>query len=333
MAITVGVIGATGTAGGNVVEGLFSSSTDFAVISFTREASIDSPSNRQLKDKNVQIVGYDLDGPQEKLVELLKEVDVLISCIAWEHLHLQIPWIKAAKIANVKRFVPSEWVGPAPRGVIDIKDKKLEILGEIQRNRLPYTIIDVGCWYQVWVPQVPSGRTDHAHSPYIDHRIVGDGNVKFALTDMSDIGKYVAKIIADPRTINRRVLAYTEVLSMNEIWDVMARVTGEEPPKSYVSEEQLHDIIAECRKRLESSSLSLSDPSNIMDTANFNMGQYQISWCIRGDNTPEYADYLGYLSFWELFPEFPKGKSLEVFYKEVLGGAVSDLAGTAQLAD
>jgi hypothetical protein len=31
--------------------------------------------------------------------------------------------IKAAKIANVKRFVPSEWVGPAPRGVIDIKDK------------------------------------------------------------------------------------------------------------------------------------------------------------------------------------------------------------------
>jgi hypothetical protein len=94
--------------------------------------------------------------------------------------------------------------------------------------------MDVGCWYQVWVPKVLSGRTDHAHSPYIDHRIVGDGNVKFALTDMSDIGKYVAKIIADPRTINRRVLAYTEVLSMNGIWDVMARVTGEEPPKSYV---------------------------------------------------------------------------------------------------
>jgi hypothetical protein len=70
-----------------------------------------------------------------------------------------------------------------------------------------------------------------------------------------------------------------------------------------------------------------------MDTANFNMGQYRISWCIRGDNTPEYADYLGYLNFWELFPEFPKGKSLEVFYKEVLGGAVSDLAGTAQPAD
>ncbi|OQE24848.1 hypothetical protein PENFLA_c009G02385 [Penicillium flavigenum] len=116
------VIGATGTAGGNVVEGLLSS-TDFAVISFTREASIDSPPNRQVKGENVQIVGYDLDGHQEKLAELLKETDVLISCIAWEHLHLQIPCIKAAKLANVKRFFPSEWVGPAPKGVIDIKDK------------------------------------------------------------------------------------------------------------------------------------------------------------------------------------------------------------------
>ena len=104
----------------------------------------------------------------------------------------------------------------------------------IQRARLPYTIIDVGCWYQVWVPKVPSGRADHAHMIYIDHRIVCDGNVKFALTDMSDIGKYVAQVIADPRTINRRVLAYTEVLSMNEIWDVMAKASGEEPSKDYV---------------------------------------------------------------------------------------------------
>lgn len=69
---------------------------------------------------------------------------------------------------------------------------------------------------------------------YIDHRIVGDGNVKFALTDLLDIGKYVAQIVADPRTINRRVLAYTEVLSMNEIWGVMAKASGEDPPKDYV---------------------------------------------------------------------------------------------------
>lgn len=69
---------------------------------------------------------------------------------------------------------------------------------------------------------------------YIDHRIVSDGSVKFALTDLADIGKYVAQIVADPRTVNQHVLAYTEVLSMNEIWDVMAKASGEEPPKDYV---------------------------------------------------------------------------------------------------
>lgn len=41
-----------------------------------------------------------------------------------------------------------------------------------------------------------------------------------------------------------------------------------------------------------------------MDTANFNTGQYRSSWCIRGDNTPGYAEYLGYMDFWDLFPDF-----------------------------
>lgn len=58
-----------------------------------------------------------------QVLEQLKEINVIISCITWEHLHLQIPWIEAAKEAGVKRFVPSEWVEPAPREVIDIKDK------------------------------------------------------------------------------------------------------------------------------------------------------------------------------------------------------------------
>lgn len=82
-----------------------------------------SNANQNLKGKGVKIAAYDLGGPRERLVEQLKEIEVLISCITWEHLHLQLPWIGAAKIAGVKRFVPSEWVGPAPRGVIDIKDK------------------------------------------------------------------------------------------------------------------------------------------------------------------------------------------------------------------
>lgn len=93
------------------------------MTSFTRQSSVDSPANRQLRERGVSIVGYDLAGPLEALVDQLRGIDVLISCITWEHLDQQKPWIEAAKEAGVQRFVPSEWVGPAPRGVIDIKDK------------------------------------------------------------------------------------------------------------------------------------------------------------------------------------------------------------------
>ena len=140
-AITVGVIGATGNTGQAVVNGLLSSPVAFVrclyfalvfeavlthsvqtITSFTRESSVNSQRNQRLKAKGVCIVGYDLSCPHQKLVNQLKDVDVLISCITWEHLDLQLPWIEAAKEAGVKRFVPSEWVGSCPKGVHWIKD-------------------------------------------------------------------------------------------------------------------------------------------------------------------------------------------------------------------
>jgi hypothetical protein len=47
--------------------------------------------------------------------------------------------------------------------------------------------------------------------------------------------------------------------------------------------------------------------------------QYRNSWGVRGDNTPEYAEYLGYLNANELFPDL-KVKSFEAYCKEVLDG-------------
>ena len=67
-------------------------------------------------------VGYDLSQPQTTLINKLKGICVLISCMNVKKLDLQIPWIEAAKLAGVKRFVPSEWVSPIPRGICDVKD-------------------------------------------------------------------------------------------------------------------------------------------------------------------------------------------------------------------
>ncbi|RMJ09821.1 hypothetical protein CDV36_010529 [Fusarium kuroshium] len=163
----------------------------------------------------------------------------------------------------------------------------------------------------VFVPKVPSGRSDDAHMIYIDHRIVGDGNQKFGLIDLGDIGKYVAQIVSDPRTLNKPVFAHTDVLSMNEMWDIMAKASGETPVKEYISEAEINEVIKETRQRLDASSKPPTHSDNTMDIANYNMGQYRISWCIRGDNTPEYADYLGYVDFWNLFPEFRRDEISE----------------------
>lgn len=59
--------------------------------------------------------------------------------------------------------------------------------------------------------------------------------MRIAFTDLRDIGKYVAKILADPRTLNRSVLAYTEVSTINQAYDLIEEMSGEEAPRNYVS--------------------------------------------------------------------------------------------------
>lgn len=44
-----------------------------------------------------------------------------------------------------------------------------------------------------------------------------------------------------------------------------------------------------------------------------------MSWGIRGDNTPEYAKYLGYLTSKELYPDF-QPTSFEDYTREVFDG-------------
>lgn len=64
----------------------------------------------------------DLNGPKKVLVELLTGIDVVISCIYWANLKDQIPLAEAAKEAGVKRFVPSSFQTPTPRGVMQLAD-------------------------------------------------------------------------------------------------------------------------------------------------------------------------------------------------------------------
>lgn len=102
----------------------------------------------------------------------------------------------------------------------------MDILAEVQRQHLPYTVIDVGWWTQQILFRLPSGRTNHGAFEIFQF-IPGEGDVTVAITDIRDIGRYVAEIIADPRTLNKSVFAYTEVMTLNEMVKLQERISGE----------------------------------------------------------------------------------------------------------
>ena len=58
--------------------------------------------------------------------------------------------------------------------------------------------------------------------------------MKFAATDLRDVGPYVAKIITDDRTINKYVNSYGELLSQEEIFARMEEASGEKIERKYV---------------------------------------------------------------------------------------------------
>lgn len=62
-----------------------------------------------------------------------------------------------------------------------------------------------------------------------------DGNVPIALSEIGDIGRYVGKVIADPRTLNKRVFVYNEVYTQNQLYNLVERLSGEKIQQSYVS--------------------------------------------------------------------------------------------------
>lgn len=107
------------------------------------------------------------------------------------------------------------------------------MLNHIKNIFLPYTVIDVGWWYQVNLPRLPSGRIDYVAMETTDG-IAGDGDVPFALTDLLDIGRYVARIIADPRTLNRMVFAYNELVTHSQLYDLLEEISGEKLERRYV---------------------------------------------------------------------------------------------------
>lgn len=75
----------------------------------------------------------------------------------------------------------------------------------------------------------------------------------------------------------------------------------------------------EALKAKTTHSLGYEALKNIMQSRDLLVNQYWYSMGVRGDNTPEYARYLGYLDGKELYPDF-EPISFEIYCQELLDG-------------
>lgn len=111
------------------------------VKALTRPEFLSKPINADLKSRGVEIIPVNLNGPLDKLIEVLAGVDVVISAIFFGSLADEIPLANAAKAAGVKRFVQSAFmVVVPPRGVVDFREKVTCPPGKYFDNSLADTL-------------------------------------------------------------------------------------------------------------------------------------------------------------------------------------------------
>ena len=133
--------------------------------------------------------------------------------------------------------------------------------------------------------------------------IFGTGEVKTAFTDLRDIGKFVARIIADPRTLNRYVFVYSEELTQKEVLEIAKEASGQEFPVTYMSAKELEEE-------------ALGNP-NEHPYLKFGRAYMKSMW-ILGDNTIENAkkeEYGSALDARALYPDL-EANTLRSFAKE-----------------
>ncbi|KAH7000339.1 hypothetical protein EDB80DRAFT_109974 [Ilyonectria destructans] len=308
----VAIVGATGETNQSIIAALLQRREDFEITAYVRPASINKPEVESVKGQGVAIVPFELESPHEELVKALTGQDVVISCIIPFTSDSQKALADAAKVAGVKRFVPSAFgsISP-PKGTMVLREIKEDVLNHIKKIYLPYTVIDVGWWYQGSLPRLPSGKIDYAVT-FPMPNMYGDGNLPSALTDLRDVGKYVARIIADPRTLNKSVFVYNEIWTQEQIFTLLEKGSGEKIPREYLSKEEVEATIEAANKRYYNE----ESLPNLLGLA---VVQYANSVWLRGDNLPESAEYLGYLSGKELYPDVETIK-FEQYVAEVLAG-------------
>ncbi|KAK1221109.1 hypothetical protein PQX77_016087 [Marasmius sp. AFHP31] len=290
------LVGATGKSGSSIARVLTKQPEKFEVKAIVRPSSLDKPIIKELKSLGVKIVTGDIaSDDQESLKAHLKDVDTVIITTVPLPEGQQDNLIRAAKAASVKRLIPSDFASYAPPGSMQYQDMKVRTQKFIIDNNVPHTFIQVGIWPDATFP-FPHAVDGDPIANYMQKQFHGSGNVKTSWTATERVGEFVARIIADPRTLNKTVHTWDGEFTLDEAYALARKLTGEnfdDYPK--VTPEEVE---SKCGKDL----LSSAAP------------EYSRSLWFRGDNSLEKALAAGALDARALYPDY-KPLSLEEWAK------------------
>ncbi|GJJ09949.1 hypothetical protein Clacol_004173 [Clathrus columnatus] len=264
------------------------------VILLTRPGSEGKSRVQFLKEKGAKIRFGDVSKDSvPELEKVLEGVNVVLSLVSVAVLNDQKKLFQAAKNAGVDRVIPSDFATASLSGGV-LKETKLAIHSFIKELGIGYTFINVGWWMELILPYPPSQPESHVTT--LPRFFVGSGDVKSAVTRREDIGKFVARIIADPRTLNAYVFCHGDEVTVNE-----AYATAKE-----VGKEDFNSV----KMPLSIDQLKEQNPI---------MRDYYQEMYVLGQNTVENAKQLGAIDARELYPDI-KPKTLKEyateFYKE-----------------
>ncbi|RPD58088.1 NAD-P-binding protein [Lentinus tigrinus ALCF2SS1-7] len=295
------VVGATGSTGSSIVDGLLKSG-NFRLAALVRPSSFIKPETEALRAAGVDIRLGDIHDSIDKLKATLSGVDILISVVLAWLIPDQKDIFRAAKEVGVKRVVPCDFGTPGVRGLRTLHDSKLDIRAFIQELGVSYTFIDIGWWMQFWLP-LPSRSTVSDAAKMMAYTYLEDGSAKTLVTDYRHTGLFVARIVADPRTLNHAVIVWEDEVSQAEAQELAVRLSGEGEALRAKFVQVTRDTF---QKGIEEGKRELAtNPDSPVALAKTSWNAYMHSMLVLGENTLESAKKLGYLDARELYPDIP----------------------------
>ncbi|KAG9444083.1 hypothetical protein H6P81_015423 [Aristolochia fimbriata] len=195
----------------------------------------------EFESMEVEVFQGHLD-EHEKLVSVIKQVDVVISALAVpQHLD-QLKIIDAIKEAsNIKRFVPSEYGNEVDRiHALPPFERLLENKRKVRRATeaagIPYTFVSANSFSAYFVDFIL-----HPHEKKEEVTIFGDGKAKAVLNYEEDVAAYTVMAANDPRTLNRLIIYRPpgNIVTQLDLVSSWEKKTGRTLNKTHIPEEEI----------------------------------------------------------------------------------------------